>query len=88
MFNILKETLSIVFVPAPCPFTDGTFCTCSFHLLICLLSFSFIDWAHETLSSVEDSVIDHFRLLGVVEALAAIFKVCVYCQIIFLRHVC
>ncbi|KAG6437798.1 hypothetical protein SASPL_102728 [Salvia splendens] len=35
---------------------------------------SFIDWAHETLSSVEDSVIDHFRLLGVVEALAAIFK--------------
>ncbi|XP_047981355.1 tubulin-folding cofactor D isoform X1 [Salvia hispanica] len=36
---------------------------------------SFIDWAHETLSSVEDSVIDHFRLLGVVEALAAIFKI-------------
>ncbi|XP_057805540.1 tubulin-folding cofactor D [Salvia miltiorrhiza] len=35
---------------------------------------SFIDWAHETLSSVEDNVIDHFRLLGAVEALAAIFK--------------
>ncbi|KAL1546475.1 tubulin-folding cofactor D-like [Salvia divinorum] len=36
---------------------------------------SFIDWAHETLSSVEDSAIDHFRLLGAVEALAAIFKI-------------
>ncbi|GFP94995.1 tubulin-folding cofactor d [Phtheirospermum japonicum] len=36
---------------------------------------SFIDWAHDILSSVEDNVIDHFRLLGVVEALAAIFKI-------------
>lgn len=35
----------------------------------------FIDWAHITLSSVEDNVMDHFRLLGVVEALAAIFKI-------------
>lgn len=38
-------------------------------------SFSFIDWTHEIFSSVEDNVIDHFRLLGAVEALAAIFKV-------------
>ncbi|CAI9769528.1 unnamed protein product [Fraxinus pennsylvanica] len=36
---------------------------------------SFIDWTHEILSSVEDNVIDHFRLLGAVEALAAIFKI-------------
>ncbi|KAK4476510.1 hypothetical protein RD792_015666 [Penstemon davidsonii] len=36
---------------------------------------SFIHWAHDILSSMEDSVMDHFRLLGVVEALAAIFKV-------------
>ncbi|PIN05322.1 Beta-tubulin folding cofactor D [Handroanthus impetiginosus] len=36
---------------------------------------SFIDWAHQILSSMEDSVIDHFRLLGAVEALAAIFKI-------------
>ncbi|KAG8363393.1 hypothetical protein BUALT_Bualt19G0017700 [Buddleja alternifolia] len=35
---------------------------------------SFIDWAHKVLSSEEDNVIDHFRLLGAVEALAAIFK--------------
>ncbi|KAL3814931.1 hypothetical protein ACJIZ3_016199 [Penstemon smallii] len=35
---------------------------------------SFIHWAHDILSSMEDSVMDHFRLLGVVEALAAIFK--------------
>ncbi|KAI3449108.1 hypothetical protein Pfo_005773 [Paulownia fortunei] len=36
---------------------------------------SFIDWAHKILSSAEDNVIDHFRLLGAVEALAAIFKI-------------
>ncbi|KAL6565863.1 hypothetical protein OROHE_004918 [Orobanche hederae] len=36
---------------------------------------SFINWAHEIISSVEDNVIDHFRLLGVIEALAAIFKI-------------
>ncbi|KAL0347692.1 UNVERIFIED_CONTAM: Tubulin-folding cofactor D [Sesamum calycinum] len=40
----------------------------------CLLSFSFIDWTHKILSSAEDNIIDHFRLLGAVEALAAIFK--------------
>ncbi|PIN13927.1 hypothetical protein CDL12_13447 [Handroanthus impetiginosus] len=36
---------------------------------------SFIDWAHQILSSMEDNVIYHFRLLGAVEALAAIFKI-------------
>ncbi|XP_068669774.1 tubulin-folding cofactor D-like [Aristolochia californica] len=36
---------------------------------------SFIEWTHEVLSSVTDDVVDHFRLLGVVEALAAIYKV-------------
>lgn len=36
---------------------------------------SFIDWAHDTLSSEEDNVIGHFRLLGAVEALAATFKI-------------
>ncbi|KAL6560374.1 hypothetical protein OROGR_003933 [Orobanche gracilis] len=36
---------------------------------------SFINWAHEIISSVEDNIIDHFRLLGVIEALAAIFKI-------------
>ncbi|KAH6812160.1 ARM repeat superfamily protein [Perilla frutescens var. frutescens] len=36
---------------------------------------SFIDWAHKTLLFVEDNVLDHFRLLGAVEALAAIFKI-------------
>ncbi|GER46456.1 tubulin-folding cofactor D, partial [Striga asiatica] len=35
---------------------------------------SFIHWTHEIISSVEDSVVDHFRLLGVIEALASIFK--------------
>ncbi|KAL0309021.1 UNVERIFIED_CONTAM: Tubulin-folding cofactor D [Sesamum radiatum] len=35
---------------------------------------SFIDWTHKILSSAEDNIIDHFRLLGAVEALAAIFK--------------
>ncbi|XP_077235475.1 ARM repeat superfamily protein [Tasmannia lanceolata] len=35
---------------------------------------SFIEWTHEVLSSVIDDVLYHFRLLGVVEALAAIFK--------------
>ncbi|KAJ4980759.1 hypothetical protein NE237_031596 [Protea cynaroides] len=35
---------------------------------------SFIEWAHKILSSVTDDVVDHFRLLGVVDALAAIFK--------------
>ncbi|XP_008812353.2 tubulin-folding cofactor D isoform X2 [Phoenix dactylifera] len=36
---------------------------------------SFTEWAHEVLLSVTDDVVDHFRLLGVVEALASIFKV-------------
>ncbi|KAF4384712.1 hypothetical protein F8388_004019 [Cannabis sativa] len=35
---------------------------------------SFVDWTHEVLSSVVDDAMDHFRLLGVVEALTAIFK--------------
>ncbi|KAL9429999.1 hypothetical protein AB3S75_025391 [Citrus x aurantiifolia] len=35
---------------------------------------SFVEWTHEVLSSVTDDVMNHFRLLGVVEALAAIFK--------------
>lgn len=37
--------------------------------------FSFIEWTHEVLSSVTD-VLHHFQLLGAVESLAAIFKVC------------
>lgn len=40
-------------------------------------SFSFNAWAHEVLSSGKDDVMSHFQLLGVVEALAAIFKVVV-----------
>lgn len=35
---------------------------------------SFIGWTHEVLSAVTNDIVDHFRLLGVVEALAAIFK--------------
>ncbi|KAF5184838.1 Tubulin-specific chaperone d [Thalictrum thalictroides] len=36
---------------------------------------SFIEWTNEVLSSATDDFVDRFRLLGVVEALAAIFKV-------------
>lgn len=36
---------------------------------------SFTEWVHEVLLSVTNDVADHFRLLGVVEALASIFKV-------------
>lgn len=39
--------------------------------------FSFVQWAHEVLSSNTDDVMDLFRLLGAVEALAANFKVCI-----------
>ncbi|XWS27419.1 hypothetical protein CRYUN_Cryun26dG0113600 [Craigia yunnanensis] len=35
---------------------------------------SFIEWTHEVLSSTVDDVVSHFRLIGAVEALAAIFK--------------
>ncbi|KAL5796379.1 hypothetical protein ACOSQ2_001199 [Xanthoceras sorbifolium] len=35
---------------------------------------SFVEWTREVLSSVADDAISHFRLLGAVEALAAIFK--------------
>lgn len=35
---------------------------------------SFVQWTHEVLSSLTDDVINHFRLLGALEALAAIFK--------------
>ena len=40
-----------------------------------MFCFSFVEWTDEVLSSKEDSVVNHFRLLGVMEALAAIFKV-------------
>lgn len=43
--------------------------------LISCFFFSFVEWTDEVLSSKEDSVVNHFRLLGVMEALAAIFKV-------------
>lgn len=35
---------------------------------------SFIGWTHEVLSSTVDDVVSRFQLIGVVEALAAIFK--------------
>ncbi|KAL8192430.1 hypothetical protein R6Q57_027615 [Mikania cordata] len=35
---------------------------------------SFIEWSHEVLSSATEDVMHHFRLLGAVESLAAIFK--------------
>ncbi|XP_010559107.1 PREDICTED: tubulin-folding cofactor D [Tarenaya hassleriana] len=35
---------------------------------------SFLGWTHEILSTQADDVLNHFRLLGVMEALAAIFK--------------
>ncbi|GMP61853.1 hypothetical protein CsSME_00024154 [Camellia sinensis var. sinensis] len=35
---------------------------------------SFTEWTHEVLSSITDNVMDHFQLLGAVEALASIFK--------------
>ncbi|KAL5571563.1 hypothetical protein UlMin_021160 [Ulmus minor] len=35
---------------------------------------SFVDWTDEVLSSAKDDVMNHFRLLGAVEALASIFK--------------
>ncbi|XVE63278.1 hypothetical protein DITRI_Ditri07aG0007200 [Diplodiscus trichospermus] len=35
---------------------------------------SFIEWTHEVLSSTVDDVVSHFRFIGVVEALAAVFK--------------
>ncbi|GAB2272008.1 hypothetical protein Dimus_006833 [Dionaea muscipula] len=35
---------------------------------------SFIQWTQEVFSSSSNNVVDHFRLLGAVEALAAIFK--------------
>ncbi|KAK1420140.1 hypothetical protein QVD17_21492 [Tagetes erecta] len=35
---------------------------------------SFIKWSHEVLSSATDDLIHHFRLLGAVESLAAVFK--------------
>ncbi|XP_072985032.1 tubulin-folding cofactor D isoform X1 [Typha latifolia] len=36
---------------------------------------SFMEWTHEVLLSATDDFADHFRLIGVVEALASIFKV-------------
>ncbi|CAL9204387.1 unnamed protein product [Musa hybrid cultivar] len=35
----------------------------------------FTEWAHEVLLSVTEDVVDHFKLLGFVEALSSIFKV-------------
>lgn len=35
-----------------------------------------MDWAHKMLLSVTDDFVDQFRSIGIVEALASIFKVC------------
>ncbi|KAL6129252.1 hypothetical protein ACLB2K_072605 [Fragaria x ananassa] len=35
---------------------------------------SFVEWTHEVLYSLTDDVMNHFRLLGALESLAAIFK--------------
>ncbi|WJX15239.1 hypothetical protein P8452_05407 [Trifolium repens] len=35
---------------------------------------SFVEWTHEVMSSVTEDVLQHFQLLGAIEALAAIFK--------------
>lgn len=37
--------------------------------------FSFMEWAHKILLSVTDDFVDQFRSIGIVEALASIFKV-------------
>jgi hypothetical protein len=37
-----------------------------------------MEWAHEMLLSVTDDFVDQFRSIGIVEALASIFKVCMY----------
>lgn len=51
--------------------------SCHFLILpsLSLFRLRFIDWTHEVLSSSKDDVMGHFQLIGVVEALAAIFKV-------------
>ncbi|KAL6642849.1 hypothetical protein ACP70R_021030 [Stipagrostis hirtigluma subsp. patula] len=36
---------------------------------------SFMEWAHEILLSVTDNFVDQFRSIGIVEALASIFKI-------------
>lgn len=65
-FDILNDILFNYTIPL---FLD----VCSY---ICLVvSPSFNEWAHEVLSSATVNMEDQFRLLGVVEALAAIFKV-------------
>lgn len=38
--------------------------------------FSFVEWTHEVMSSDTGDALHLFQLLGAVEALAAIFKVC------------
>lgn len=35
---------------------------------------SFVDWTHEVMSCLSNDVVNHFQLLGAVEALGAIFK--------------
>ncbi|XP_075094332.1 tubulin-folding cofactor D isoform X4 [Nicotiana tabacum] len=35
---------------------------------------SFVDWTHEVMTCLSNDVVNHFRLLGAVEALSAIFK--------------
>jgi hypothetical protein len=35
-----------------------------------------MEWAHKILLSVTDDFVDQFRSIGIVEALASIFKVC------------
>ncbi|KAF3662209.1 Tubulin-folding cofactor D [Capsicum annuum] len=35
---------------------------------------SFVDWTHEVMSCLSNDVVNHFKLLGAVEALGAVFK--------------
>lgn len=70
LFDIIHSIITISFV-YHCYFISFlTQCPSVFFL------YSFIDWAHGVLSSATNDIVDHFRLLGAVEALAAVFKVC------------
>jgi hypothetical protein len=40
-----------------------------------ILFFSFMEWAQRILLSVTDDFVDQFRSIGIVEALASIFKI-------------
>ena len=79
-YRIMSVGLLVVTVNLRMDLTNAKRACCIFHMrltLALMLSFSFMEWGDQVFATSTDEVVAYFRLLGVIEALASIFKVLV-----------